>query len=256
MKRVASLFFIAVCLGNTNILRERLKKEPLICAEGYLFEMERRGYLKAGAFVPEVVLEHPDVVKQLHLDFVHAGSDIVLAFTYYAHREKLRLIGRESDLEKMNRTALRIARDVAQQTKTLFAGDICNTNIYMPNDKKSHEKCRAMFEEQVKWAQEEGVDFVVAETFTFAEEALLALDVIKKYKLPCVVTLAIHRNGLTRDGFTPEEACKRLEEAGADVVGLNCLRGPDTMLPLLKKIKKTCNSFIAGLPVGVSHNGK
>ena len=62
----------------------------MICAEGYLFELERRGYLQAGAFVPEVVLEHPDRVQALHEEFVHAGSDVVQAFTYYAHREKLR----------------------------------------------------------------------------------------------------------------------------------------------------------------------
>ena len=62
-------------------LLERLDKGPVICAEGYLFELERRGYLQAGAFVPEVVLDHPEVVAQLHRDFVHAGSDVVEAFT-------------------------------------------------------------------------------------------------------------------------------------------------------------------------------
>ena len=53
----------------------------VVVAEGYLFEFERRGYLKAGAFVPEVVMEHPDMVKGLHEEWVHAGSDVVLAFT-------------------------------------------------------------------------------------------------------------------------------------------------------------------------------
>ena len=74
-------------------LQERLSRGTLICAEGYLFEFERRGYLQAGPYVPEIVLEHPEMVRQLHRDFVHAGSDVVEAFTYYANREKLRLIG-------------------------------------------------------------------------------------------------------------------------------------------------------------------
>ena len=74
-------------------LIERLDVGPVLCAEGYLFAMERRGYLSAGAFVPEVVLEHPEVVSQLHREFIRAGSEIVQAFTYYGHREKLRLIG-------------------------------------------------------------------------------------------------------------------------------------------------------------------
>src|SRR4051794_7414648 len=109
---------------TSKSLRERLDQGPVICAEGYLFELERRGYLQAGAFVPEVVLEHPEAVTQLHRDFVNAGSDIVEALTYYAHREKLRIIGREQDLEPINRRALQLAKDVATETGSLFAGDI------------------------------------------------------------------------------------------------------------------------------------
>ncbi len=112
----------------------RLSKGGVICAEGYVFELERRGYLQAGAFVPEVLFDHPEVVEQLHLDFVHAGSDVTQALTYYVHREKLRVIGREKDLVPMNRAALRIAKTVARRTGTLFAGDLCNTNIYEPGD--------------------------------------------------------------------------------------------------------------------------
>src|SRR5216117_3760127 len=88
---------------NNMSLLERLNKGPVICAEGYLFELERRGYLQAGAFVPEVLLEHPEAVESLHREFAHAGSDVTEALTYYVHREKLRVIGRERDLEKMNR---------------------------------------------------------------------------------------------------------------------------------------------------------
>src|SRR5258706_12328180 len=95
--------------GEREGLLKRLAAGPVICAEGYLFEFERRGYLQAGAFVPEVVLEHPELVAQLHREFVHAGSDVVEAFTYYAHREKLRLLGKEHLLGEMNRQALSLA---------------------------------------------------------------------------------------------------------------------------------------------------
>src|SRR5829696_4692403 len=104
---------------STTTLMQRLEAGPVICAEGYLFELERRGFLQAGAFVPEVVLEHPQVVSGLHREFVHAGSDVVEAFTYYAHREKLRLIGREHELEPMNRQALALAAEAARDTGTL-----------------------------------------------------------------------------------------------------------------------------------------
>ena len=129
-------------------LLERLDKGPVICAEGYLFELERRGYLQAGAFVPEVVLDHPEVVAQLHRDFVHAGSDVVEAFTYYAHREKMRIVGKEHLLEELNRGALAIAKQVASESDVLFAGDICNTNVYT-DDAESKKTVRAMFEEQL-----------------------------------------------------------------------------------------------------------
>ena len=230
-------------------LLERLQLGPVICAEGYVFELERRGYLQAGAFVPEVVLEHPEVVLQLHRDFVHAGSDVVEALTYYAHREKLKLIGRENDLEPINRRALEIAKSVAAESGALFAGDICNTNVYDPADSASHRAVRAMFEEQVGWAVDAGVDYVVGETFSYAQEALIALDVIKRAGQTAVITLAMHQADVTREEWTVVEACRRLADAGADVVGLNCIRGPATMMPLLRTIRAAVSTPVAALPV-------
>ncbi|MBV9802468.1 MAG: homocysteine S-methyltransferase family protein [Solirubrobacterales bacterium] len=230
-------------------LLDRLAEGPVICAEGYLFELERRGYLQAGAFVPEVVLENPQVVAELHEELVHAGSDVVEAFTYYAHREKLRLIGREGELEPINRQALQIAREVARRSGALLAGNICNTNVYDPADSGAAAAVRAMFEEQVGWAVDAGVDFFIGETFSWGAEALLATEVIRETGLPSVVTLAIHREPETREGWTPQEACRRLEDAGADVVGLNCIRGPRTMMPLLGPIREAVSGHMAALPV-------
>src|SRR4051812_12920380 len=153
-------------MGKKGLL-ERLNDGPVICAEGYLFELERRGYLQAGAYVPEVVLDFPEQVENLHRDFLRAGSDVIEAFTYYAHREKLRLIGRESELEPMNRQALAIAKKVAAEGDALVAGNICNTNIYEPNNAASAKQVRAMFEEQVGWAVDAGVDLIVAETISW-----------------------------------------------------------------------------------------
>jgi len=230
-------------------LVERFADGPVICAEGYLFELERRGYVQAGAFVPEAVLDHPEVVAQVHRDFVHAGSDVVEAFTYYAHREKLRIVGREHQLEAMNRQALAIAKGVAAETGALFAGDICNTNVFDPAAPRSVAACRAMFEEQVQWAVEAGVDYVIAETFSYGAEAKLALEIIKAAGLRAAVTMTIHREPVTRDGLTPEDCCRMLADAGADVVGLNCIRGPRTMLPLIARIVRAVDVPVAALPV-------
>jgi betaine-homocysteine S-methyltransferase len=230
-------------------LLERLERGHVVCAEGYLFELERRGYVQAGAFVPEVVLDHPEKVTDLHREFVHAGSDVVEAFTYYGHREKMRIVGKEHLLEDLNRQALALAREVADETGTLFAGNICNTNVFDPDDDASKRAVRAMFEEQVGWAADAGVDLVIAETFSHAEEARMALEAIKAASLPAVVTMCIHQEPNTRDGLTPADACALLEQHGADVVGLNCIRGPRTMLPFLAAIREQVSGHVAALPV-------
>ena len=230
-------------------LLERLADGPVICAEGYLFELERRGYLQAGAYVPEVVLDFPEQVENLHRDFLRAGSDVIEAFTYYAHREKLRLIGREDDLEPMNRQALAIAKKVAAEGDALVAGNICNTNVYKPDDAEAARQVRAMYEEQVAWAIEAGVDFIIAETISWLGEAEIALDVIRQTKLPSVVTFALHKKGEMRDGFSPAEAAKRIEGEGADVVGLNCIRGIRTMMPHVDAIRRAVKIHVAALPV-------
>ena len=207
----------------SNILLDTLKKQPLICAEGYLFEMERRGYLTSGEFVPEVALEHPEVLENLHREFQHAGSNIVQAFTYNGHREKMRVIDKEHLLEPLNRAALRIARKCADNPPkglgvSLMAGNISNSNIWEENNPRVQAEVKSMFAEMVQWAKEERADFIIGETFYYAEEAFAALEEIKKSGLPSVITISPMGENKMRDGYTILETCKKLEELGADVV--------------------------------------
>ena len=131
-------------------ITERLANGTVLGAEGYVFELERRGYIKAGPFVPEVVLDFPDAVRELHREFLRAGAEVMVALTYYAHREKLRDVGREADLEAMNRQAVRIAREVAREGDALVAGNVCNTWAYDPDDPATGETVRAMYAEAAR----------------------------------------------------------------------------------------------------------
>jgi len=231
-------------------LSERLDAGPVICAEGFLFELERRGYLSAGEFVPEVALVYPEALKALHIDFQHAGSDIVEAFTYNGHREKMRVIGKEDLLEPLNRAALRIAREVADARPTdLMAGNISNTNIWDPEDRDRQAEVKGMFEEMVGWAVDEGADLIIGETFYYAGEALAALEVAKASGLPVVLTIAPMAMNEMSDGAGIVETCKRLEQGGADVVGMNCFRGPQTMLPWLRQIREAVSCHVGALPI-------
>ncbi len=237
----------------TRSLQERVQAEGVICAGGYLFELERRGYLQAGTFVPEVALENPEALAQVHHEFLRAGSDTVLAFTYNGHREKMRIIGKEDKLEPLNRAALRTAKQVADAwdgpERPLVAGNISNTNVFDPNDPATYKEVRGMFEEMVAWAAEEGVDYIVGETFYFAEEAEIALDVIAKHNLPGVIMLGLMGEGVLRDGLSVAECGKRLEDYGAAVVGMNCFRGPASMRDHVLSMRQACRGPVGASPV-------
>jgi len=238
---------------NKRNLIERLDYGPVICAEGFLFEIERRGYMSSGEFVPMVALDHPEVLENLHKEFQHAGSDIVQAFTYNGHREKMRVIGKENLLEPLNRSALQIAKKIAdnplREESNLMAGNISNSNIWKPNDRESQLEVERMFNEMVEWAVDEGADMLIGETFYYAEEAYKALKIMKQTGLQSVITIAPMGENIMRDGISIVDTCKELEQQGGEVVGMNCHRGPETMMPYLKEIRKELKCHVAGLPI-------
>ena len=234
---------------ETKSLLERLQKGEVLVAEGFLFEMERRGYVKAGPFVPQVVLEYPEALKQFHSELLRAGSEVIVAFTYYGHRSKMKAIGLEDRLEDLNRKAVALAGEVARQGNALTAGNLSNTWQYdSTSPVASDAVVRAIFKEQTGWAVEVGVDFMIAETFSHLGEALIALEVIKEEGLPAVITF-IPLQEKSCDGYLWEDACRIVAENGADVVGLNCGRGPKTMFPILERILKKTDCPVAALPV-------
>ena len=167
-----------------------------------------------------------------------------------ADRDKLAAVGRADDLEAMNRQAVRIANEIAAEGGALVAGNICNTWSYDPREPEaSGATVRAQYEQQLGWAVEEGVDFVIAETNDYVGEALIGLEVCHELGLPAMVTLASVQPTTTYDGYDYVEACRVLADRGAKVVGLNCSRGPETMLPLLERIRAAVDVAVAAQPV-------
>ncbi|MGI9346550.1 MAG: homocysteine S-methyltransferase family protein [Gammaproteobacteria bacterium] len=239
---------------NKRNLSQRLDESGVLCAEGFLFEIERRGYMASGAFVPEVALENPQALRALHKDFQHAGSDVVQAFTYNGHREKMRVLGKEDLLEPLNKAALQIAKEVADEVPAetepnLFAGNISNTNVWHPEDKKAQREARTMFDEMIGWAADAGADFIIGETFYYAEEAFAALDAIKQSGLPAVVTISPMGENKMRDDWDVVDTCAELEQRGATVTGMNCFRGPATMMPYIRQIRARLSGHVAALPI-------
>jgi len=94
---------------------ERLSEGVVLGDGGYLLELERRGYVQAGPFVPEVSLTRPEALVELHREFVRAGAEVIQTLTFYASEDKLATVGLEGRVDDMNRAAVRAAREVASE---------------------------------------------------------------------------------------------------------------------------------------------
>src|SRR5579862_4119089 len=227
---------------------ERLKEGPVLGDGGYLLELEKRGWVRAGPFTPEVVLTHPEALRELHVEFREAGAEVLQALTFYASRDKLATVGLEDRLADLNRAAVRIAKDVAGD-RCVVAGNLSLTWMYEPNDKSSHDRVRKLFDEQLDVQVAEGVDFIIGETFSFLGEALLAVERARSTKLPVMVTVCFENEDITPDGRRAADVAKALADAGADIVGINCLRSPEHTLPLMIEMRKAVKGYIGCQPV-------
>ena len=213
---------------------ERLAEGPVLGDGGYLLELEKRGYVQAGPFTPEVVVEHPDALAQLHREFLRAGAEVLQTMTFYASDDKLATVGMEGTVDEINRNAVRIAREVASEGDALVAGNLSLTWAYDAADGASHDHVRGLFDRQLRDQLDAGPpDFWIGETFSFLGEALLFVERAKETGLPVMVTMSFEAlPAKTYEGDAPGEAAKKLADAGADIVGVNCLNGPAQQLPI------------------------
>jgi betaine-homocysteine S-methyltransferase len=228
---------------------ERLKEGPVLGDGGYLLELEKRGWVRPGPFTPEVAIVYPDALRELHVEFREAGAEVLQALTFYASRDKLATVGLEDRVEDINRSAVRIAKDVAGD-HCLVAGNVSLTWMYEPGSASAADRVRKTFDEQLRVQVEEGVDFIIGETFSWLGEALLAVECAKKTGLPVMVTICFENKDETAEGRNAADAAKALFDAGADIVGMNCLRPPQHILGPMEQMRKAVSGYLACQPVG------
>ncbi|XP_067933617.1 betaine--homocysteine S-methyltransferase 1-like isoform X2 [Watersipora subatra] len=236
-----------------GLLKRLNAKEPIICAEGYLMELDRRGYNTNGIFIPKAVLDNPGKVEDLTKEFVHAGADACSAFVYYSTRNKLRAAEQGDNFELLNRRAHEIAKKVAKETGTLFTSGLTKTGLYDPDDTDSEVLVEQEYREQMAISAELEVDFIQIQTLWDYGEASVALKIAKEYNLPAVITLAPAGPGpmpKTFDGYELKDALQRLLDEGAACVGLNCSRGPKTMIPIFRELRKDIKGPLACVALG------
>lgn len=235
----------------TKGILERLADGPVLGDGGYLLELEKRGYVQAGPFTPEVVIEHPDALAQLHREFLRAGVDILQTMTFYASDDKLGTVGMKDKVDEINRTAVQIAREVAAEGDALVAGNLSLTWAYLPENPSSADHVRSLFDRQLQDQLDAGPpDFWLGETFSYLGEAILFVERAKATGLPVVATMCFEQQvPRSYEGDTPAECARRLRDAGADVIGVNCLNGPEQQLPIALEMRGAVEGYVAAQPV-------
>lgn len=220
-------------------LLERLDAGVVLGDGGYLLELERRGWVQAGPFTPEVTITHPAALLELHREFARAGAEILQALTFYASEEKLATVGLGGRVDDINRAAVRAANTVADEVaeagreRPLVAGGLSLTWVYEPDNAAAAARVRSLFDRQLEVQVAAGVDFVIAETFQYLGEALIATAAARATGLPVVTTMAFDRVPASYEGDSVGDCARALVAAGADVIGVNCLRDPSLSLPLI-----------------------
>ncbi|HTL57492.1 MAG TPA: homocysteine S-methyltransferase family protein [Candidatus Limnocylindrales bacterium] len=240
----------------------QLLKEGIVLGDGgYLIELERRGYVDSGSkrervgtgkgsgqFTPEVAIENPDALRELHREFLRAGSQVLQALTFFGTREKLNRAGYGMQTEAINSAGVRIAKEVANG-KAMVAGSVSRTQLVEREGVGSLDKARDHIAEQIRMLKGAGADFLILETFFHLAEMKVALECASASGLPAVATMSF-RPLITRctDGHTPEECARVMADHGAIAVGANCEQDPSRMLLLLRKMRAAVQVPLAAQP--------
>ncbi|XP_057686997.1 betaine--homocysteine S-methyltransferase 1-like isoform X2 [Corythoichthys intestinalis] len=199
--------------------------------------LEKRGYVKAGPWTPEAAVTHPEAVRQLHREFLRAGSNVMQTFTFYSSDDKLENRGQNLQLSgaQINEAACDLAREVAGEGDALVAGGVSQTPAYMSCESEAHVK--TIFKKQLEVFTKKNVDFLIVEYFEHVEEAVWAVEVLKTSGKPVAATLCMGPEG-DMNGVSPGECAVRLVKAGAQIVGVNCHFDPMTCVKAVKLMKE------------------
>jgi betaine-homocysteine S-methyltransferase len=242
-------------------ITELIKGGVVIGDGGYLIELERRGYVDSGSdrekvgtgrgsgqFTPEVAIENPEALRELHREFLKAGSQVLQALTFFGTREKLNRAGYGKDTEWINAAAVKLAREVAGD-RALVAGSVSRTQLVEREGMESLNRAADHIGEQIRLLKDAGADFLILETFFHLAEMRVALECAGKAGMPAVATMSFRPLiSQCSDGHSPSECAKVMADLGAIAVGANCEQDPMRMLPLLREMRRGAKVPLAAQP--------
>lgn len=212
----------------------------------FIFTLERRGYVRAGPFTPEVVAQHPEAVRQLSKEFVRAGAMVIQACTFSANPSKLAVLAADHDVscDRINIDAIEIAAEAAATSAAdvWVCGSITPTTSFERG--AGEEAVKEELKPMVDIFVDKKADFLLAEFFGDIVEAEWAVDVlldaVKNHENPKPAVGITMRIGPTGDAndVTPQECAVRLKRRGAEIIGINCNYDTETTVKAIEMMKE------------------
>ena len=207
-------------------------------------------------YAPELLnVKHPEVLKEIHREYIEAGADIIETNTFGSNRIKLSHYGLEDKVRELTAAGVRLAKEVAQG-RALVALSVGPTGVFVePVGDYSFDELKEVFKEQIEAGAEAGADLVLIETMSDVKEAKAAVVAAQEVcQLPVMVSMTYQEDGRTLLGTPPEVAASVFEAFGVAAVGANCSLGPESFVPLVERMAKVTYTPIvvyanAGLPI-------
>ena len=229
--------------------RELLETDRILVVDGAMGTMLYAKGVYINRCYDELNLSNPDLVREIHTEYIRAGADIVETNTFGATAHKLQQYGLEANLHEINVLAAKIAREAAGD-RAYVAGAIGPLGLRIePYGPTSFEEAKEMFKTQAEALLEGGVDLFCLETFSDVSEIRQTIAAIRELcDLPIVAQMTIMTDGNTLFGTTPELFTERLDNWGADVIGLNCGVGPAIILNALDKMRAVTKKKLSAQP--------
>ena len=236
--------------ARVTAFREHLARRVMV-ADGAMGTMLYDRGIFINRCYDELNLSSPDLIRQIHLDYVKAGAEILETNTFGGNRMRLAAFGLGEKLRAINQAGVNLAREAGRDT-AFVAGAVgpLGANIE-PLGPTSFEEARSIFREQAECLVEAGVDLIVLETFSNLDELREAIFAAREAAGPEMVIVGqvtIDDYGNLRGGADTETFTRRLDEWPVDVIGCNCSAGPKVMLETIEKMMQYSKKPMSAMP--------
>src|SRR5882724_10236204 len=237
-------------VSRMKAFRDQLSRRVMV-ADGAMGTMLYDKGIFINRCYDELNLTSPDMVRQIHNDYVKAGAEILESNTFGANRMRLAAFGLGEKLRAINHAGVKLAREAARDN-TFVAGAVgpLGANIE-PLGPTSFAEARSIFREQVEQLVEAGVDLLILETFFNLDElreAVFAAREVAGPEMVIVAQVTIDDFGNLRSGADTETFTRRLDEWPVDVIGANCSAGPKVMLETIEKMMRYSKKPMSAMP--------